>query len=116
MAGESLLAFAHAEGDRELAPGPMRTLARQDGEGWTLRGRKTAVLGAPAADWLVVSAQIEGSPDTAMFIVARDAPGLVLNGWHTTHEQRAADVEFRDVRVGTADRLGTGHSDAPAAL
>ncbi|MGE4239166.1 acyl-CoA dehydrogenase family protein [Ramlibacter sp.] len=120
VAGNMLLAFAHDEGPHAFAKRTLATRARRSAGGWTLDGRKTAVLGAPSADWLVVSARDEASDATSLFLVKRDAPGVTLTAWPTTHEQRAADIAFEGVRVSAADRLGgdaaNGDADAVAVI
>src|SRR5438309_940050 len=71
---------------------------------WTLKGRKSVVLHAPAADLFFVSARTSGSADAtagiSLFAVPRDAPGVALSEYRTIDGMCAADVEL-------ADALGT---------
>jgi alkylation response protein AidB-like acyl-CoA dehydrogenase len=60
-------------------------------------GAKRAVLGAPMADKLVVSAR--AGADIALFLVERDSPGVALKPCRTLDGMRAADVEFSGARA-----------------
>jgi len=52
--GKELVAFAHSEPQSRFALEDVSTMATQSGDGWHLSGRKEVVIGAPAADWLLV--------------------------------------------------------------
>jgi alkylation response protein AidB-like acyl-CoA dehydrogenase len=58
--------------------GRMRTTATRIGERWTLSGRKTWVTGAPALQYFIVTAAIEGTEDTGRFIVPAGTTGVRL--------------------------------------
>ncbi|MEA3106365.1 MAG: hypothetical protein QOI88_970 [Gammaproteobacteria bacterium] len=78
--------------------------------GWHLSGRKTVVLDAPSADYLLVSARTGGNVAEAqgisLFLVPRDAARLTLSAYPTQSGGRAADVELREVQVGTDSVIG----------
>ena len=100
-AGEKLLAFAHTEPDRrgfaELA-----TRATQQGDSWTLDGRKSPVLAGDTADVLVVSAALPGG-GSGLFLV--DGAATIRHPFRTFDGNRGADIEFK----GAAARpLGAG--------
>ena len=66
-----------------------------------LNGSKCVVIGAPAADQLIVSADAGGA---SLFVVDAKAQGVSLNPCRTVDGQRAADVRFDQVQLG-ADAL-----------
>src|SRR6267143_1358669 len=74
------------------------TAARRSGGAWTVKGQKSVVLHAPAADLLLVSARTSGAPDepngVSLFAVARDGPGVSLSPYRTLDGMCAADVEL----------------------
>lgn len=88
-AGESILAFAHAEPGSRWQPTAAGVSATQDGEGWTLTGVKEPVPHGARADVLIVSAAL---PDggTGLFVVGSDASGLSRRGYPTHDGGRAA--------------------------
>jgi alkylation response protein AidB-like acyl-CoA dehydrogenase len=99
VAGDCLLAFAH----EELATrfGDVRaTVAERAEGGWHITGRKAAVLGAGAGSHLLVSAWAEGG--TALFLLARDHPGLALRAYPTLRGEEAADVAIDATLPDTA--------------
>jgi alkylation response protein AidB-like acyl-CoA dehydrogenase len=102
------LAAYEAAGRYDLAHVACRALP--DGGGWRLSGRKTVVLDAPSADYLLVSARTGGKVAEAqgisLFLVPRDAAGLTLLAYPTQSGGRAADVELRDVQIGADSVIG----------
>jgi alkylation response protein AidB-like acyl-CoA dehydrogenase len=102
------LAAYEAAGRYDLAHVACRALP--DGGGWRLSGRKTVVLDAPSADYLLVSARTGGNVAEAqgisLFLVPRDAAGLTLLAYPTQSGGRAADVELRDVQIGADSVIG----------
>ena len=85
--GRMKLAFAHSE------PGSRYDLAhvKVKANGAKIEGAKSAVVGAPMADKLVVSAA--GASGVGLFLVDRN--DAALQSFQTLDEQRAADVTFR---------------------
>jgi pimeloyl-CoA dehydrogenase small subunit len=108
LEGKLKLAFAQTERGARYDLAHVATTARKAGNGWQLDGEKCVVLGAPCAEKLVVSARTSGTPadgkGISLFLVDREAPGVVLKSYRTLDEQRAADVELKGVKVG-ADAL-----------
>jgi alkylation response protein AidB-like acyl-CoA dehydrogenase len=100
-AGERLLAFAHTEhgrrGSSELA-----TRASQQGDSWTLTGRKSPVLAGDSADVFVVSAALPGG-GSGLFLV--DGSATTRHPFRTFDGSRGADVEFDNA---AAQPLGDG--------
>lgn len=107
--GVSTLAFAHGERGARYDLGCVETRARTCDDGYVIDGEKTAVLGAPGTDRLVVSARLAGSArDTAgiaLFVVDGSAPGVSIRSCRTLDELRAADVRLDDVMVAGRARI-----------
>ncbi|QOZ75701.1 pimeloyl-CoA dehydrogenase small subunit [Bradyrhizobium sp. CCBAU 53351] len=78
------------------------TRARREGSDYVLAGAKTAVIAAPWADYLIVSARTSGDDrersGVSLFVVDRRATGVDLQSFKTIDGRRAADVSLRDVR------------------
>src|SRR3981189_1868981 len=62
MAGEKIWALAWSEGRSRYDFGNVATTARRKGERYVIDGTKAAVIGAPWADKLIVSARTSGGP------------------------------------------------------
>ncbi len=89
--GQRLLAFAHLEpGHRGPSP-DVSTKAVQQGNSWTLTGRKNPVLAGDCADTLVVSAAL---PDggTGLFLV--DSESVNRHPYPTFDGQRGAQIDL----------------------
>lgn len=86
------------------------TKAVREGDGWRLDGRKIAVPGADAADFVVVVARTSGDVDSAdglsMFVVPGDAQGLARSTYPLIDGGRAGDLTLGGVRVGQDALLG----------
>ncbi|MBS0642973.1 MAG: acyl-CoA dehydrogenase family protein [Proteobacteria bacterium] len=110
VAGRTKLALAYMEPRLGYARGPVTTAARPNGDGWSLSGEKCAVLDAPAADRLLVTAH-DPQGKLGVFVVAPSAGRLEQKSWRTVDGRVAADL----VLTGApATRLGDG--DAADAL
>jgi alkylation response protein AidB-like acyl-CoA dehydrogenase len=97
--GKTRLAFAHAEKGARYDPAAVRTQARKTGDAWLLDGEKAAVLGAPMADLLVVSART--AEGMGLFLAQNPA----RKGYRRIDGMRAADMELRAEK---AERLDGG--------
>jgi len=98
MIGGALhLAVAHGEPDSHYDLSHVRTAA----DGSKLNGRKAVVMNAEAADHLIVSARASGQVadenGISLFLVAKDAPGLTIQGYPLLAGGRAAEVILEDV-------------------
>lgn len=110
--GRSVLALAWAEAERRYELTPAATRADRADGGWRLSGRKLAVLAAPQADSLVVSAATaEGA---ALFLVPADASGLSLTPHQMIDGHAAGDLVFDDVRLPPDALLGDARTGADA--
>jgi pimeloyl-CoA dehydrogenase small subunit len=109
-AGELRLAFAQVERNSRHDLHHVETTARRSGTGWTLDGRKFAVVGAPAADRLIVTARTAGDVrDTSgigVFIVDAKARGVSVRAHANQDGQRAGEVTLEGVEVGPDAVLG----------
>jgi alkylation response protein AidB-like acyl-CoA dehydrogenase len=83
-------------------------VARRRGEDFLQQGWKSCVLDAPRADRLIVSAQLEGEGDLALFLVDADAAGLQMNAYPLIDGTRAADVGLEGVQVPFSCKLAEG--------
>ena len=91
--GKARLAFAHSERGTRYSVDGVKTTARRDGSRWTLEGQKAAVIGAPMAQHLVVSARTpEG---VGLFVVERTE----VKPCRTMDERLAGDVTLRKVEA-----------------
>ena len=112
LAGSRKATLAYLERGRRYALEPVNTVVLKAGDGWRLDGEKIVVLGAAAADVLVVSAQISHGPGcpvsggTGLFLVDRQAAGVKLSTYRTVDGQRAADVTFIGVMLPPDALLG----------
>ncbi len=97
--GKMRLAFAHAEKGARYDLALVKTVARKSGDGWILEGEKAAVVGAPMADKVVVSAASKDG--IGLFLADRPA----ASAYPTIDEMRAADLVFRGTQ---AQALGGG--------
>jgi alkylation response protein AidB-like acyl-CoA dehydrogenase len=104
-AGEIIVVPAHGEREARYDLQRVSTTASSDG---VLRGEKTAVLHAPSADFLVVSARTAGKPDDeegiSLFVVPRKS--VSLRSYRTMDGQRAADVKLDGARGTLLTRNG----------
>ncbi len=97
--GRTRLAFAHNERGARFALDAVRTSAGRKGGRWTLDGEKAAVVGAPSADRLVVSARRDGA--IGLFLV--DVGKVELQAYRTIDERLAADVVLRGAQAEPLD-------------
>jgi alkylation response protein AidB-like acyl-CoA dehydrogenase len=116
--GAAFLAFAHAEPQARFDLADIATTATRDGAGFLINGRKTLVYHAPIADHIVVPARTAGGQrecdGVSLFLVARDAPGLSLHPYPTADGQRAADLQFDNLRIDSDAVIGEIDSALPA--
>jgi len=107
--GKTKLALAHNEKSARFALDAIRTRASRKGDGWALDGEKAAIIGAPTADSLVVSARDDDG--IALFVV--EAGSVSLQAYRTMDERLAADVVLRGAR---AERIDGGRAALEDAL
>lgn len=112
IAGSTVWALAWTEKGSRFDLANVAVMARRDGEDYVLTGEKTAVIAAPWADYLIVSARTSGrSADrggVSLFVVDRRAANLDLQGFKTIDGRRAAEIGLRGVRGQLLGREGEG--------
>ena len=106
------LAALEPEGRYDLSH--VHTAAVANAGGFALSGKKAVVLHGDSADRLIVSARTAGaSPQRhgiSLFLIDAHAAGITIRGFPTIDGQRAAEIEFDDVRVGSDALLGELHT------
>ena len=103
VAGDVLLAAALSEYGAE-AEAPAATATR-DGDGWRIDGIKTGVVGAAAAELIVVPARVDD--DVAMFLVSPRANGVTLEHQEVMNHEPFFEVRLEGVQVGDDALLGS---------
>ncbi len=109
IAGEIRFALAYLEPGSRYDLADVGVTAAAEGDGWRLRGVKDAVMAAPFATHLIVTARTGGERregrGVSLFLVPCDAAGVVLRDYPTVDDSRAADIEF-DVLLGAEALIG----------
>ena len=112
IAGEKTWALAGTEKGARFDLASVATTARSDGKDYVLSGEKTAVIAAPWADYLIVSARTSGHRHdrrgVSLFVVDRHAANLDLQSFKTIDGRRAAEISLRDVRGQLLGSEGEG--------
>jgi len=110
VAGNVRIAFAASEPTARYALQDVSTIARREGEYWSLTGTKTVVSAAPLATHLIVSARTAGTQrdrsGISLFLVEPNIKGLTAHTYRTIDDRRAADLQFDRVRVPADALLG----------
>jgi alkylation response protein AidB-like acyl-CoA dehydrogenase len=110
MAGEAIWALAWTEGHSRYDLNNVGTSAKSAEGGYVLNGAKAAVIGAPWADKLIVSARTSGNQrdreGISLFVVDRQSAGAHLQSFQTIDGRRAAEILLRDVHVPAGALLG----------
>ena len=110
--GEALGAFALSEPHAGSDAANQQTVARLDGNGYVIDGRKVWVANAEAADLLIVFAATQPGlrgRGVSAFLVPADTPGLIKSSSGESLGVRGLgcmDITFEDVRLGTDALLG----------
>jgi pimeloyl-CoA dehydrogenase small subunit len=106
VAGELMLAFAHAERQAHFDLEDVATTAEKSGQGWRLTGEKSVVLHAAAADKLIVSARTSGGrrerDGVSLFLVDKAAKGLLRRDYPTVDGLRASELALDGVNAEAA--------------
>jgi alkylation response protein AidB-like acyl-CoA dehydrogenase len=116
--GTLLATLAHQESGARYNTHHVATVAKKDGDGWSLSGHKAVVLAAPSANKLLVSARTSGSAFDAngisLFVVDAKAAGVSIRPYGTQDGQRAGEVVLKDVKVGAEALVGAVNQALPA--
>lgn len=101
--GRQLLSLACDESARHQ-PGNVETSADIREQGYSLNGRKSAVLDGHVADTFIVSARTESG--ISLFLVPADTPGVTVEPYRVLDTHRAANVTFNEVELDGDSLLG----------
>ena len=108
--GSRIGAVAQGEPDGRFDLHHVATVAKKDGSGYTLTGRKVAVLAGHAADFVIVPARTSGNvrdrDGITLFIVDAKTAGLQRSGYPTVDGLRAADLTLEGVKVAADQIIG----------
>jgi alkylation response protein AidB-like acyl-CoA dehydrogenase len=119
MEGEAIWALAWAEGRSRYEFDNVTTTARRQGDKFVLSGTKAAVVCAPWADKLIVSARTSGGPrdrdGVSLFVVDSRSANLHLQSFKTVDGRRAAELTLMNVEVPANQMLGA-EGEGVAAL
>jgi acyl-CoA dehydrogenase len=105
VAGEQVVAFAHAEAESAGQGAAEMTACRAQASagGFRLDGAKCAVAGGPIADAFIVSARSAGQPGDAgglsLFWLPRNTPGLTCLNYRSIDGQVLADLRLDGVAL-----------------
>jgi alkylation response protein AidB-like acyl-CoA dehydrogenase len=109
-AGETVMAFAFAEPQGRFNLADLTTSAKKIGNGYVLGGKKIAVIGAPFADTLIVTARTGGvqraRDGVGVFLVDKAAKGITTRDYPTIDGNRTSDILFENVAVPEERRIG----------
>ena len=108
--GEALFATAYIERNSRYDLADVTTTARREGDDYVLEGEKSIVLGGDSADWLIVSARLEGGrrdrDGIGLFLVEAKAEGVSRRGYPTQDGMRAAEISLASTRVPASHVIG----------
>lgn len=118
VGGEQMFVLAHGEPAARGNVEHVEAIARcKDGQ-CHITGTKQLVLGAPSADWLMVSARSENG--VGLYLVSPAALGVAMTPYRTLDNMRAADIRFDETpaqavlaepgQAMAAIRLGHDHA------
>lgn len=104
-AGERILALAHSEKGLPRHTLAARATASASGNGWTLDGRKIAVMHGQSADTFIVSAMTEEG--LSLFLVDAAAAGVTVEGKRGYDGVPVATVAFSGVNIPKDALIGS---------
>ena len=101
LSGETIATLAWTERNQRYSLKAKGMKAESAGDGFTLTGEKTMVMGALLADLFIVTADLAG--ETACFLVPRDAPGLEVRAYRLADGSIAGEIKL--TRTSAAAKL-----------
>jgi alkylation response protein AidB-like acyl-CoA dehydrogenase len=111
VSGDAVLTPAWLEPESGFGPAGVQMRAVPDGDGFRLTGTKRHVSFARAATRLLVLARTGPLPeDVDLFLVAPDSAGIRLSQKFSIASDAQYDVQFDQVLVDSADRVGPASS------
>lgn len=106
MAGSTQLAFAHYEGAHRGGLDKVAASAKESDGKIILSGEKSFVINADTAEYLIVSARVDGA--LALFLVPAKAGGVKLKSYPTKHGKVAAELVLENVELGGENKIAQG--------
>ena len=114
--GQALVVLAQQERSARYRLDHCRTRAVESGANWSLSGAKSVVPAGDEADAFIVPARVSGADDAAegiaLFLVAKGAPGLGVQGYPTQDGARAAELALHDTPATLLAAQGHGQLEA----
>ena len=114
IAGNTQLSLAYVESQSGYDPSYVETSVQQVEGGYVLNGKKIAVLGAPSADQILVSARMDGDVNSRegihIFILDAATSGVNIQPYRTSVGLELADVILENVKLDEAAKLSDGES------
>ncbi|QFT76248.1 acyl-CoA dehydrogenase family protein [Erythrobacter sp. THAF29] len=92
LSGETIATFAWAERAQRYSLEAKGVTAESGGDGFTLTGEKTLVMGAALADTLIVTAELDSK--TACFLVDKSADGVMVRPYRLADGSIAGEVRL----------------------
>jgi alkylation response protein AidB-like acyl-CoA dehydrogenase len=115
--GERIVAFAQAEPKSRWSLQDVSTSAKKDGAGYKLTGQKAVVIGAPQANYLLVSARTAGAQRDAngvsLFLIPKNATGVSTRDYPTMDDTLASEIYLENVAVGGEHLIGAADAALP---
>lgn len=109
LSGDAILAMALDEGSKH-APFHIATKAERSGNGFTLSGKKTAVIHGASADTLIVAGRTAGGVDEqdgiTLFAVDAKAAGVSAGAVRLLDSSVAAHIDLDNVEVNADAVIG----------
>ena len=99
LSGETIATFAWTERGQRYCLKAKGMKAEASGDGFTLSGEKTMVMGALLADLFIVTADLGG--ETACFLVPKDAPGLEVRAYRLADGSIAGELKLTRTPAAT---------------
>lgn len=108
LEGRALVSLALTEPQAGSDARAVRTLARRQGDGWLIRGRKTWISDAGGASHLLTLCRQDSAEGLTAFLVPRQAPGITMTPLPKVGNNcmPSWDIGFDDVLIDDACRLG----------
>ncbi len=123
IAGELQATLAFVEPQARYDISNIATTAVQNGDRWSINGRKGYVLNGGNADLLVVPARTAGGQSEddgiTLFGIGSELAGVSIRDYQTIDGQRAAEIDFSDVTLSSDKVIGEvnkGYRSLQAAI
>lgn len=110
MSGDTQFAVAVAEPASRYELARVTTTATRQGDGFILSGKKSVVLNAASANYIIVAARTSGDVASergiTLFLIPVDTPGVRVAGFRLNDGHHAGDVTLANVKLEANHVLG----------